>query len=109
MTEQVEVVYEDGVLRPLNPLPFAEKQHLIVAVSGEVAPPASYNSRTREFEWLRLHSPAHAGRWVALDGDQLVGEGDSVKSVLEQACAKGVPRPLVHHIPKEPSLPFAGW
>jgi hypothetical protein len=109
MTEQVEVVYEDGVLRPMRQLPFAEKQHLIVTVSGDAGAPAAHNPRTREFEWLRVHSPAHAGRWVALEGDRLVGEGDNLKSVLEQARAKGVSRPLVHHIPKEPSLPFAGW
>jgi predicted DNA-binding antitoxin AbrB/MazE fold protein len=85
MTEQVEVVYEDGVLRPLKPLPFAEKQHLIVTVSEAIAAPASYDSRTLEFEWLRVHSSAHAGKWVAIDGDRLVGEGDTAKSVLEQA------------------------
>lgn len=60
-------------------------------------------------KWLRLHRPAHAVKWVAVDGDRLVAEGDTVKSVLEQARAQGVPLPLLHHIPKEPSLPFAGW
>ena len=60
-------------------------------------------------EWLRVNGPLHAGKYVAIEGDQLVGEGDSVTSVMEQAQARGVPLPLVVHISKEPELPFAGW
>jgi predicted DNA-binding antitoxin AbrB/MazE fold protein len=108
MTKQVEVVYEHGVLHPLEPLPFAEKQRLHVTITGD-APPLDYNPRTREFEWLRVNGPKHAGKWLAIEGDQLVGEGDSVAAVMEQARAKGVDLPLVHRVPKEPPLPFAGW
>ena len=109
MTKQLEVIYEDGVLRPLQSLPFAEKQHLIVTVTDEAAPALPYNPREQEMEWLRVNGPRHAGKWVGVEGDQLVGEGDSVVSVMEQARAQGVPRPLVVHVPKEPQLPFAGW
>ena len=109
MTRQLEVVYEGGVLRPLQPLPFADKQHLIVTVTGEAAPESTYNRRTDEFEWLRVNGPEHAGKYVAVEGDQLVGEGDSVRSVMEQARAKGFRLPLVHYIPEEPQVPFAGW
>jgi predicted DNA-binding antitoxin AbrB/MazE fold protein len=38
MTKQLEVVYESGVLRPLEPLPFAEQQHLVVTVTDELRP-----------------------------------------------------------------------
>ena len=109
MTRQLEVIYEDGVLRPLQPLPFADKQRLIVTVSGEDTTALPYNPRAWEFEWLRVNGPQHAGKYVAVEGDQLVGEGDSVTSVMEQARARGFPLPLVHYIPEEPQLPFAGW
>jgi predicted DNA-binding antitoxin AbrB/MazE fold protein len=109
MTKQVEVIYEGGVLRPLEPLPFADKQHLHVTVTGEDASALNYNPRQRELEWIRVNGPKHAGKYVAIEGDQLVGEGDSVIAVLEQARARGVPHPLVHRVPKEPPLPFAGW
>jgi len=33
MTKQVEAVYENGLLRPLEPLPLAEQQHVQVIVS----------------------------------------------------------------------------
>jgi predicted DNA-binding antitoxin AbrB/MazE fold protein len=33
MTRQVEAVYENGVLRPLEPLPFEDRQRVTVTVS----------------------------------------------------------------------------
>jgi predicted DNA-binding antitoxin AbrB/MazE fold protein len=36
MIRQLEVVYESGVLRPLESLPFAEQQHLVVTVTDEL-------------------------------------------------------------------------
>jgi predicted DNA-binding antitoxin AbrB/MazE fold protein len=109
MAKQLEVIYEGGVLRPLQPLPFAERQRLIVTISGDAAAALNYNPRTQEFEWLRVSGPKYAGKYVAIEGDRLVGVGDSVSSVLKQARDKGSPHPLVHHVPKGPSLPFAGW
>jgi predicted DNA-binding antitoxin AbrB/MazE fold protein len=109
MTKQLEVVYESGVLRPLEPLPFAEQQHLVVTVSDELRPKPPFNDRRREREWLELNGPSYAGQWVAVEGDQLISQGDSAKAVLQQARAKGVPNPIVMHIPKEPPLPFGGW
>lgn len=38
MTKRVEAVYENGVLRPLEPLPLDEHQHVTVTVSSEEAP-----------------------------------------------------------------------
>ena len=39
MTKQVEAVYENGLLRPLEPLPLAEQQHVQVTIS-DLAPDA---------------------------------------------------------------------
>lgn len=109
MIRQLEVVYESGVLRPLEPLPFAEQQHLVVTVTDELHPALELSAREREQEWLRLNGPRYAGRWVAVDGDKLVGQGDNARTVLLQARANGVQHPLVIQIPKESPLPFGGW
>jgi predicted DNA-binding antitoxin AbrB/MazE fold protein len=109
MTRQLEVVYESGVLRPLEPLPFAEQQHLVVTVTDELRPTQPFNARQREREWLHLNGPHYAGQWVAIEGDKLVSHGEDAKAVLQQARAAGVQHPLVMHIPKEPPLPFGGW
>ena len=102
----MEVIYEDGVLRPLEPLPFAEKERLTATVTSKPAPlkKVPFNPRTQEFEWLRVH-----GADLAIEGDLLVGVGDRVGSVMDQARAKGIALPLVHYVPEEPRLPFAGW
>jgi predicted DNA-binding antitoxin AbrB/MazE fold protein len=109
MTKQLEVVYESGVLRPLEPLPFAEQQHLVVTVTDELRPQPAFNTREREQEWLRLNGPRYAGQWVAIEGDQLVSHGENAKVVLQQARAEGDQHPLLMHIPKESPLPFGGW
>ena len=109
MTKQLEVIYEGGVLRPLEPLPFEDKQHLVVTVTDEVGPRTTFNLREREQEWLRVYGPRYAGRWVAIEGDELIGEGDNARTVLEQARANGVAHPLIVQIPNEPQLPFGGW
>ena len=41
MTKQVEAVYENGVLRPLEPLPLAENQHVKVTISEASDDPLS--------------------------------------------------------------------
>jgi predicted DNA-binding antitoxin AbrB/MazE fold protein len=109
MTKQLEVVYESGVLRPLEPLPFAEQQHLVVTVTDELCPTPTFNARRREREWLELNGPSYAGQWVAVEGDQLVSHGENAMAVLQQARAAGVQHPLLMQIPKEPPLPFGGW
>ena len=109
MIRQLEVVYESGVLRPLEPLPFAEQQHLVVTVTDELRPTLALSAREREQEWLRLNGPRYAGQWVAIDGDELVGQGDNARAVLLRARANGVQHPLVIQIPKESPLPFGGW
>jgi predicted DNA-binding antitoxin AbrB/MazE fold protein len=109
MTKQLEVVYESGVLRPLEPLPFAERQRLVVTVTDELCPTPTFNPRRREREWLELNGPSYAGQWVAVEGDQLVSHGENAMAVLQQARAAGVQHPLLMQIPKEPPLPFGGW
>jgi predicted DNA-binding antitoxin AbrB/MazE fold protein len=42
MTKQVEAVYENGLLRPLEPLPLVEQQHVQVTISD--LPPDSLAS-----------------------------------------------------------------
>jgi predicted DNA-binding antitoxin AbrB/MazE fold protein len=37
MTTQLQAIYENGVLRPLQPLPFAERQCVTITISDENA------------------------------------------------------------------------
>jgi hypothetical protein len=109
VTKQLEVVVEAGVLRPLEPLPFAEQQHLMVTVTDEVVTRPAFNRRDREFSWLQQNKEAFAGQWVALDGDTLIAQGSDGCEVTQRAWQQGVKEPFVARIPDEPELPFGGW
>jgi len=37
MTTQLQAIYENGVLRPLQPLPLAERQCVTITISDEIA------------------------------------------------------------------------
>ena len=107
MTRQLEAVFEKGVLRPLEPLPLAEHQKVLVTIDDlpTAAPP---NSRQAEMEWLGAHQNEFPGEWVALQGSELISHGSTLRLVLEEARQRGV-EPLMVHIPDEPDLPSAGW
>jgi antitoxin (DNA-binding transcriptional repressor) of toxin-antitoxin stability system len=86
-----------AVLRPAPPSPVA---------LGDAVNRAE-RERT-EFRWLALNREGYAGRWVALDGDQLLAVGDSAREVY--AATANHPRtPLVTRVEPEDELYFAGW
>jgi hypothetical protein len=113
-----DVVFENGLLRPLVNLPLEEHKHYRVSLQQEeplslrnegpsVAPPDA--SRQREYAWLRAHRQNYAGQYVALLGDQLIAHGSDGRTVLEQARSAGFPRALMVRIEAEDELPFGGW
>ena len=103
-----EAVFEDGLLRPLEPLSLHEKQHVLLTIT-EVPGPHRISNWMAEQEWLRQHSDEYSGQWVALNGDVLLSHGSDARAVRDEARAKGVHLPLLVHIPEEPNLPSAGW
>jgi antitoxin (DNA-binding transcriptional repressor) of toxin-antitoxin stability system len=86
-----------AVLRPAPPSP---------AALGDAVNRAE-RERT-EFGWLALNREGYAGRWVALDGDQLLAVGDSAQEVFA-AIANQRRTPLVTRVEPEDEVYFAGW
>ncbi len=108
---QLEAVYEQGVLRPVEPLTLPEHQRLLITITvADKDPPAAlpYNPRIAEQEWLHLNSAEYIGQWVALDGDTLVSHGAKALEVRDEARRKGVERPLMVRVPRDYGLPSAG-
>lgn len=66
-------------------------------------------SGAREQEWVQSHWREYAGRWVALDGNRLVGEATVAREALEKARALGVFSPFLVHVTEPSELPFGGW
>ena len=113
MAIRLEAVYEQGVLRPLEPLALAEHQrvHLTVEdrdslLSWESAQPGDHSRA--ELDWLASESRHFAGEWVALDGNRLVAHGPKLAAVKAEAQAAGVSRPFFASVP-DTDLPFGGW
>jgi len=114
MVRQLDAVYEEGVLRPLEPLALSEHQRVRLTLEENEVPlswasPDPVNERLEEFQWLANESGPFAGKWVALDGGRLIAHGDDLPSVRAAARAAGIDRPLLTHLPVEGELPFGGW
>lgn len=107
MTRQLEAVFTQGVLRPVEPLSLTENQHVIVTIS-DVPTPVISLSRDEELNWLQLHQNEYRGQWVALQGSELLSFGAKAIAVREAAGEKGFDRPLMIRVPHEPDLPSAG-
>ena len=113
MTIHLDAVYEQGVLRPLEPLTLAEHQRVRVTVE-EQKRSLSWESAEQlddcraELDWLANESRHYAGEWVALDGNRLVAHGPKLAAVKAAAQAAGVSRPFFASVP-DADPPFGGW
>ena len=105
---QMEAVFEQGVLRPLEPLSLREKQHVLVTIT-DVPAMEEVCARKAEQDWLAANGDEYRGQWVALQGDVLLSHGPKARAVREEARQKGSARPLLVRIPEEPGQPSAGW
>ena len=115
MKRQIHVVFENGVLRPLEPVDFAERQELLVTVNEresvmKVDPtPVPYSSRSLEYQWLKDHGSEYLDEWVVAEGDQLVSHGTDAKAVYKEARAAGVDTPFLVQVTLPDELPWGGW
>jgi predicted DNA-binding antitoxin AbrB/MazE fold protein len=111
MTRELEAIYDEGVFRPLEPLALANHQRVLLTVRDLPNDGAlgSNDHRREEMEWLRAHGFEYAGKWVALQGNELICSGSGAKEVRDEARAKGIAQPLVVRLPEEPDRLSAGW
>jgi hypothetical protein len=61
----------------------------------------------QEMKWLAENGRRFAGRWIALEGEQLLATGATSREVFSRVAGRAQP-PLVIRI-DEQELPFAGW
>ena len=108
MTQHAKAIFEDGLLRPLEPLSLQDKQHVLLTIT-DVSVPGANSGRMPEQEWLRAHGQDYSGQWVALNGEELLSHGSDARGVRDEARAKGVQTPLMVRVPDEPNLPSAFW
>jgi predicted DNA-binding antitoxin AbrB/MazE fold protein len=113
MVRRIEAVYENGVLRPLEPLALEERQRVEVTIRDRAELKSRVEhvvsiDRQAEMKWIGDHQDEYRGQWLALWGDQLISHGLDARAVFDEAHRKGIERPFMHHVPPDPDLPSAG-
>jgi predicted DNA-binding antitoxin AbrB/MazE fold protein len=108
MVRQLEAIFEEGVLRPVEPLSLPEKQHVFITIT-DVPATLEVLQRKDEQEWLEAHGHEYLGQWVALQGNVLLSHGPKARVVRDEARRKGIQRPLLVRVPEDLGHPSAGW
>ena len=113
MVRQVEAVYEQGVLRPLEHLVLPEHQHVRLTLEEKPArlswkSTEPQNERREEMQWLAKESRPYAGEWVAVEGPQLVAHGAKLAEVRAAAKTAGASDPIFARVSSDTD-PFGGW
>ena len=65
--------------------------------------------RASQIEWLKQNREKYAGKYVALSGNILVGEGNTLREVRQQADEKGFQNAFLTFVYSENDVPFGGW
>ncbi len=68
--------------------------------------------RETELQWLKEHAAEVErlqGKWIAIEGDKLLTEGDSFDAVYEAARKMGVQIPFIFLVPPTEDAIFVGF
>jgi hypothetical protein len=79
------------------------------AIAGTIAPIGEEEKRKKQLEWLKAHRAEYAGLYVALDGDRLIGQGETIMEARQQARQNGVSHPFLVRLTAEDEVLFGGW
>jgi len=85
----VRVVLEEKLNSQKRKPPFESK---IIAMDLPV------RDRSRENDWLAKHRDEYDGKYVALDGDNLIAVGDGYKEVATKADELGIEGALIIYV-----------
>ncbi len=77
--------------------------------SADSASPVSEEDYSKQIEWLKENREKYAGKYVALHGNKLVGEGKTLRETRENALKKGFRNPFTTFVYSENDIPFGGW
>jgi hypothetical protein len=68
--------------------------------------------RETELQWLKEHTAEVerlAGKWITIEDDKLIAEGDSFDAVYEAARKMGVQIPFIFLVPPNEDAIFVGF
>ena len=68
--------------------------------------------RETELQWLNEHAAEVErlqGKWITVEGDKLIAEGDSFDAVYEAVRKKGIEIPSIFPVPPTEDAIFVGF
>jgi hypothetical protein len=81
------------------------------AETSEFQKPPTVVSRHKEIEWLSSHTSElskYEGKWIALEGEEIIAWGSDEVEVETQARGKGVKVPFLFRVSSKDDAPFIG-
>ena len=68
--------------------------------------------RERELQWVKDHTDEVRrlqGKWIAVEADKLIAEGDTFEAVYEATKEKGIEIPFIFLVPPEDDAVLVGY
>lgn len=68
--------------------------------------------REQELQWMKDHMDkmrSLQGKWIAVEADKLIAEGDTFEAVYEATRKKGIEIPFIFLVPPEDDAVFVGF
>jgi Family of unknown function (DUF5678) len=65
--------------------------------------------REQEIRWVSDHRAEYQGKWVVVEGNELIGSGDDAKALYEEARARGIEVPFLVQVECENEWEFGRW
>ena len=102
------------ILEQARNLPAAQQRQIVEVLQNNLrrqttGSNADAETRRKRLEWLKANREEYAGKYVALDGDRLVGHAATIREAREQAQEKGVENPFLVRLESENTVLAAGW
>ena len=68
--------------------------------------------REMELQWVKDHADEVRrlqGKWIAVEADKLIAEGDTFDAVYEATKKRGIQIPFIFFVPPEDDAVFVGY
>jgi hypothetical protein len=112
---------EHGVIH--LPKEFEEYENAVARVTVEIETPTTFKKTQTEIDWqernekfqkalrwIEENRAEFLGKWVCLDGENLIASGDDAKKVYTEAKAKGIKIPFIEQVREEENSAYwGGW
>jgi hypothetical protein len=74
----------------------------------QVSTRVQFRDRRAEMAWAAKPNPDYFGKWVVLEGNEVIAAGSEPKTIYDQVRARGIFSPFLIYVSPQEQEPFAG-